>query len=126
MKAPKRILLVDDEKEFLFAAGLALRQAGYDVDAFANPREAIGRVLDAGRENGPFDLLVTDLQMPVMSGGELVQALRENRIFLHVLTISGVFAKTIPCTMDCSCGVNHLDKPFEPRELVERVERILG
>ncbi len=28
--------------------------------------------------------------------------------------------------MDCSCGTNHLDKPFEPRELVERVGKILA
>jgi CheY-like chemotaxis protein len=70
--------------------------------------------------------MVTDLRMPVMSGVEMVEVLRERGIPLHVLTMSNVCSKGILCTMDCSCGANHLDKPFEPRELVERVGRILG
>jgi DNA-binding response OmpR family regulator len=70
--------------------------------------------------------MVTDLQMPVMSGVEMVEVLRERGIPLHVLAISSVCVKGIFCTMDCSCGANHLDKPFEPGELVERVGRILN
>ena len=126
MEAPKRILIVDDEKDFLFSARLALRQAGYDVRAVESPVKAIEMVHDAVRIGKPFDLMVTDLQMPVMSGVEMVEVLRERGIPLHILTISSVCAKGILCTMDCSCGANHLDKPFEPREFVERVGRILG
>jgi CheY-like chemotaxis protein len=126
VEAPKRILIVDDEKDFLFSARLALRQAGYDVRAVGSPVEAIEMVHDAVRKGKPFDLMVTDLQMPVMSGVEMVEVLREGGIPLHILTISSVCAKGILCTMDCSCGANHLDKPFEPREFVERVGRILG
>ena len=125
MEAPKRILIVDDEIDFLFSASLALRQAGYDVSAAGSPVKAIETVDDAIRKGKPFDLMVTDLQMPVMSGVEMVEVLRERGIPLHVLTISSVCPKGILCTMDCSCGANHLDKPFRPRELVERVARIL-
>ena len=126
MEAPKRILLVDDEKDFLFSAGLALRQAGYDVHAMWSPEEAVDAALDAFRRRKPFDLMVTDLRMPVMSGVEMVEVLRERGIPLHVLTISSFCRKGIPCTMDCSCGTNHLDKPFEPRDLVESVGKILN
>ena len=126
MEAPKRILLVDDEKEFLFSAGLALRQAGYDVLIEESPIKAIGTVIDAVRRRKPFDLMVTDLRMPVLSGVEMVEVLRERRIPLHVLTISSLCRNGIPCTMDCSCGTNHLDKPFEPRELLESVGKILN
>lgn len=124
MEAPKRILIVDDEKDFLFSASLALRQAGYHVHAAAGPIKAIEAAFDAFLQEEPFDLMVTDLRMPVMSGGEMVEVLREREIPLHVLTMSNVCPKGILCTMDCSCGANHLDKPFEPRELVERVRRI--
>ncbi|MBF8258351.1 MAG: response regulator [Actinobacteria bacterium] len=126
METPKRILIVDDEIDFLFSASLALRQAGYDVRAVGSPAQAIETAFDAIREEKPFDLMVTDLGMPVMSGVEMVEVLRERGIPLHVLTMSSVCPKGILCTMDCSCGSNHLDKPFEPRELVERVARILG
>ena len=56
---------------------------------------------------------------------EMVEVLREHGIPLHVLTISSACRKGILCTMDCACGTNHLDKPFEPWELVERVGKIL-
>ena len=126
MEAPKRILLVDDEKDFLFSAGLALRQAGYEVLIEESPIKAIGTVIDAFRRQELFDLMVTDLRMPVMSGVEMVEVLRERGIPLHVLTISSFCRKGIRCTMDCSCGTNHLDKPFEPRELLESVGKILN
>ena len=126
METPKRILIVDDEIDFLFSAGLVLRQAGYDVLAVGSPVKAIESVRNALLQGKPFDLVVTDLRMPVMSGVEMVEVLRERGIPLHVLTMSSVCAKGILCTMDCSCGANHLDKPFEPRELLEKVGRILG
>ena len=126
MEAPKRILIVDDEKDFLFSASLALRKAGYDVLVEESPVKAIDTALDALRGENPFDLMVTDLRMPVMSGVEVVEVLRERKIPLHVLTISSLCRKGILCTMDCSCGTNHLDKPFEPRELVESVGKILN
>ena len=126
MEAPKRILIVDDEKDFLFSASLALRQAGYDVLVEESPVKAVDMALEASQGENPFDLMVTDLRMPVMSGVELVEILRECKIPLHVLTISSLCRKGILCTMDCSCGTNHLDKPFEPRELVESVGKILN
>jgi len=126
MNRPKRVLLVDDEEGFLFSAVIALRREGYDATGMGTPRDAIDAILEASSGKKPFDLLITDLQMPMMSGVELVQVLRERKIPLHILTMSSVCAKGIYCTMDCSCGANHLDKPFEPRELVERVGRILG
>ena len=125
MEAPKRILIVDDEKDFLFSASLALRKAGYDVLVEENAVKAIDTALDAFRGENPFDLMVTDLRMPAMSGVEVVEILRERGIPLHVLTISSLCRKGILCTMDCSCGTNHLDEPFEPRDLVESVGKIL-
>jgi len=125
VETPKRILIVDDEKDFLFSASLALRRAGYEVHAMWSPEEAVDAALDAFRREKPFDLMVTDLRMPVMSGVEMVEVLREHGIPLHVLTISSACRNGVLCTMDCSCGTNHLDKPFEPRELVERVGKIL-
>jgi CheY-like chemotaxis protein len=125
VEASKLILIVDDEKDFLFSASLALRKAGYDVCTEESPVKAIDAALDASRGGEPFDLMVTDLRMPGMSGVEVVEILRERRIPLHVLTISSLCRKGILCTMDCSCGTNHLDKPFEPQELVESVGKIL-
>lgn len=125
MEVPKRILIVDDEKDFLFSASLALRRAGYEVRALWSPAKALDTALEAFERRKPFDLMVTDLRMPVMSGVELVEVMRKRGIPLHVLTISSTCRNGALCTLDCACGTNHLDKPFEPWELVERVGKIL-
>lgn len=125
MDHPKRVLVVSDDEGFLFSSVVALRQEGYDAHGVGNPREAIDAIHGASVGENPYDLLITDLEMPAMRGVELVPVLTERGIALHVLNISSACAKGILCTMDCSCGGNHLDKPFEPRDLVERVRRIL-
>jgi two-component system OmpR family response regulator len=124
MEAPKRILLVDDEKEFLFSAGLALKRAGYEVHAYANPEEAVGRILGAVGVEDPFDLLVTDIRMPEMSGVELVGELRKRKIAVKVLAITSVCEKNLLRDMNCGSGADHLQKPFGPGDLVERIRRI--
>ena len=125
MDHPRRILVVADEEGFLFSAVVALRQEGHDARGIGDPREAIDAIHGASVGENPYDLLIADLQTAAMRGVELVPVLTERGIALHVLNISSVCAKGILCTMDCSCGGNHLDKPFEPRDLVERVRRIL-
>ena len=126
MEAPKRILIVDDEKDSRSPpASPFVRPATMSWSKRAHQG---GRNRPSTRLRGksPFDLMVTDLRMPLLSGVEMVEVLRERGIPLHVLTISSLCRKGILCTMDCSCGTNHLDKPFEPRELVESVGKILN
>lgn len=124
METPKRILLVDDEVEFLFSAGLALKRAGYEVQGVANPREVVDRILGAEKEEHPFDLLVTDLRMPHMSGVELVGELRKRKIALKVLAITSVREKGMLRDMNCGRGADYLQKPFGPVDLVARIGRI--
>jgi len=126
MEASKRILLVDDEEEFLYSAELALKVAGYNVHACANPEEAICWVIRAAEEDDPFGLLVTDLRMPGMSGVELVEELRKRKITLMVLAITSFCEITLMRDMNCGRGADHLQKPFGPGELVERIGRIFA
>jgi len=126
MGAPKRILIVDDEREFLFSAGVALKRAGYEVQTASNPRDAIGAILRAEAGKHPFDLLVTDLRMPEMSGAELVGELKKRKVGLMVLAITSVREKGLLREMNCGRGADCLQKPFGPRELVERIGGIFS
>jgi len=69
----KTILLVDDEANMRFLLRMILESAGYEVREAVNGAAALARV-----EEGRPDLVVTDLMMPVMSGRELVERLRDN------------------------------------------------
>ncbi|WP_151030206.1 response regulator, partial [Citrobacter cronae] len=69
------ILIVDDEYLIADILGFALEDEGYQVEKASNGRKAL-EALKGGREGGHVQLVITDYMMPVMSGVELVRAIR--------------------------------------------------
>lgn len=113
-----RILLVEDEPEVRRVARTALVRRGYDVEEAADALEALTRF----EADADFDLLVTDLVMPGMSGDELAARLHDRLPDLRVLFVSGY----------SEAGDGHdpdrfpfLQKPFTPDALVAAVRRAL-
>lgn len=68
----KRILAVDDDGLVRRSLELLLREAGYDPVVAGSGEEAI-----ANLTHGHFDLLITDIRMPVMDGLQVIQAVRD-------------------------------------------------
>lgn len=87
----KTVLVVDDDASICRFFLLALRQEGYHVLATTSPEEALRLALD----HRPVDLLVTDYQMPSMSGAELARRLHALRPGLPVLLVSGAPAELL-------------------------------
>jgi PAS domain S-box-containing protein len=81
-----RVLLVEDEPVVRRLVESVLRGAGYEVVAASDGQEALRRAADL---DGPFDLLLTDVVMPGMSGRELRDVLVAERPGLRALFISG-------------------------------------
>ena len=122
MPATKRrtVLLVDDDSVVVASLQQALLQAGYHVLVAADGREALLR-----HEHGcdAIDLLVTDLQMPNMSGQDLARHLLANHPDLRIVFVSGnPDAQPFPTERDFP---NHvfLLKPFLPSELIARLPK---
>lgn len=69
---PVRILVADDEVHMLRVVKMFLERAGYAVDTASNGREALDAILKS-----PPDALLTDINMPQMTGQQLCQALQE-------------------------------------------------
>ena len=70
----KSILLIDDDELVLKTLTRALEQAGYEVFAFQDPREAVRQ---AALEE--FDLVITDIRMPHINGFQALRYVREVR-----------------------------------------------
>jgi CheY-like chemotaxis protein len=121
-KSRKTVLVVDDEPTIARIVGLHLRRAGFEVLVFTSPREVLSyweqfpdRVL----------ALVTDLSMPLMSGLELADALRQGRPCLPVLFLTGHSQWAVEVLEhggDCAV----LSKPFQRLDLVRGLTRLLG
>jgi two-component system, cell cycle sensor histidine kinase and response regulator CckA len=116
---PRRetILLVEDEPAVRQLFALALTRAGYNVHEARNGNEAL-EVFD--RHGDSVDLLLTDMRMPFLGGGELARQLRARRRTLKLLCISGYAGGG-----ELEFAGDFLAKPFSREELLAKVREIL-
>ncbi len=118
----EHILAVDDEAPLLAVVSSQLTRLGYRVSAVADPREAARLFADAPAE---YDLLVTDLTMPGMTGQELALAVRRARPDLGVLLMSGS-ANVVAGSPEAAEADAVLSKPFNSSELARAVQAVLS
>lgn len=118
----QKVLVADDEIHIIHVVAIKLRNNGYEVIAANNGAEAY----DLACREKP-DIVVTDYQMPMMTGLEVIAKLRENeqtRDIPVVLLTARSFAVTQE--QQESLGVSScLSKPFSPKELLKTIQDIL-
>lgn len=119
----ERILLVDDDRVLLSVTRDVLERAGYTVDAYVEPEQA----LKAFRVSpDAWDLTITDRSMPKMTGEELVRAMKNIRSDVPVLMLSG-FVSTEDVERLTALGIGAVvGKPVLPNELVAAVQQVLS
>lgn len=116
------ILVVEDERFVLELARRELANLGYRVLCAGHPDEAL-RLLERRPES--VDLLVTDVVMPGMSGGDLVRRARASRPGLRCLFMSGHSENVIAHSGVLDPGVRYIQKPFGLADLAEAVRGAL-
>jgi DNA-binding response OmpR family regulator len=118
----REILVADDELYITTMLSQKLRQAGYSVRTASDGVEALAEA----SERVP-DLVITDFQMPIMSGFELAMKLREtpatSAVPLLMLTARGHRLNGVDLSRTNIRFL--LDKPFSLREVLLKVEQLL-
>jgi CheY-like chemotaxis protein/HPt (histidine-containing phosphotransfer) domain-containing protein len=120
-----RVLLVDDSDDNLEVTGRLLQRAGATVATARHGGEALERL--AAEPQG-HDLVLMDLQMPVLDGLQTTRLLRAEPALRH-LPVIGLSASALASDRQraLDAGMEALvTKPFEPALLIERVQRRLG
>ncbi len=120
----KRILIADDEEQIRFCISLALRMIGHDAVTVDNGYSALQEIERSKINNQPFDLLICDIQMPGLTGEDLIDALKTRFLELPFLIITGYGEKALVVRMMRKGCRDFIDKPFEPDEIEKRVEMI--
>lgn len=114
------VLVVDDNDEVLKMVGAILRRAKFHVLSAKSGADAIEA---AESTNGKIDLLLSDIDMPLMSGPDLGEQLKKTRPDLHVMFMSGGQRGNL---LVLNYGWAFIQKPFVARKLVEMVTDVLN
>lgn len=124
-EAPGRpvVLVADDDDDILVLVGVRLERAGYEVLTARDGAEAL-----SATESRTPDAAVIDVMMPRMMGHELVRRLRarpETATIPIVILTAAAHDAVAEASAQAGADV-HLRKPFSPRELVARLDALLG
>jgi CheY-like chemotaxis protein len=121
-RGSETILVVEDESEVRALVREVLQERGYRVVEAAGPREALHLAADARQR---FDLILTDVVMPQMTGPALADLLIAEQPGLPVLFMSGYADSAVVEHGVLQTGRAYLQKPFTPIQLARVVRRVL-
>lgn len=120
----KKIMIVDDEPDILFTVGQMLEMSGYEVIKANDGKECI-EVLNKLDSNP--DLVLLDIMMPDFSGWDVAAKIKEkpkwSKIPIVFLTAKG---DTMSIGMGNLAAEDYIIKPFDVKELKERVNAVLN
>ena len=112
-----KLLLVDDEIDFLQAIAERLALKDFDVITASTGREAI-----ASAENDLFDVAVVDFLMPGMDGTQVLKALKDRHRYLEIIILTG--HATIDSAVESTKlgAFKYLEKPYNFEKLVQVIK----
>lgn len=117
-----RVLLVEDDKNLSFILKSSLEQmiGGYEVLSVANGKDGLDMLT---KEN--FDVIVSDVEMPVMDGVTMVQHIRKNHPSLAIIFITGLTTARDVINGYQAGADFYIKKPFLPEELDAHIQAVL-
>lgn len=119
----KKIMIVDDDKEFLEELKETLALSGYDMLAVEDP----ARVLETARLEKP-EVILLDLKMPQKSGFQVADELRHFSELSNIPIIAmSAYLKDDYVSLLNMCGIKRcLKKPFYPLDVIAEIENALA
>ena len=116
------LLVVDGDLKSRKIISMLLEERGYKISLAKSGAEALSIL----SRNNPFDLILTDINMPGMSGIELIETLQEKGMAIPFCVVSAIDDKpAISRLQGLGCS-GFLGKPLRSLTLVEKVETILA
>ncbi|NQU37092.1 MAG: response regulator [Actinobacteria bacterium] len=122
--ARKRVLVVDDSVTTRTLEQAVFESAGYEVQAACDGDQAWGKI-----QSGDFDLIVSDIDMPIADGYELVRRIRASATFAHlpVIMVSANEPQVAaPAAAEVGADAFVQKREFSPEELLATAQSLLG
>lgn len=116
-----KILAVDDSEPMRKLVRFVLGAEGHEVTTASNGAEAL-----AYMQSDSFDLVVTDVNMPIMDGAELISQIRENHSELPILVLTTEREQQLHREGRAIGASGWVQKPFQPQIFKDMVSRLLN
>lgn len=118
----KRIITVDDSASVRQMVSFTLREAGYEVTEAENGLQALQKLKEA-----PADMVITDLNMPVMDGIDLIKNIRtdSSNKFVPIIMLTTESQETRKLEGKRAGATGWIVKPFKAEQLVAVAQKVL-
>jgi CheY-like chemotaxis protein len=121
-KGNERILFVDDDKSLIYVSRYRLERLGYQVETKTNPVEALELFRDSPDR---FDLIITDMTMPQMTGDHLVEEILKIRPDTPTILCTG-FSEKIDEQKAKEIGFSeYIEKPIDKWDFANKIRNVL-
>jgi len=113
-----RILVVDDDAAIRSLLAELFREEGYEVQTAVHGRQALDLT-----QRSPFDVILTDMSMPVMDGGQLARALKDRCVVTPLVVMTAAQSAAGLAREVNAAG--YVGKPFDIESVLTTVDRVL-
>lgn len=115
----RKLLIIDDDEKLAEPLKVYLQRFDFELESETQPLDAIARL-----QREAFDLVILDIMLPQIDGFETCRRIRQHsQVPIIMLTARGeVMDRVVGLEMGAD---DYLPKPFEPRELVARIQNVL-
>jgi len=118
----ERVLFIDDEVSIVKLTRLRLERLGYKVNATTSPIEALELF---NSQPDQFDLVITDLTMPKMTGDKLAEEILNIRPDIPIILCTGFSEKIDEKAAKAIGAADYIDKPLDKRDFAFKVRKVL-
>ncbi len=121
----KTALIVDDSSSMRQMVGFTLKGAGFTVIEGGNGQEALDRL--SGAPGGKVDIIITDLNMPVMDGLTFIKQVRTRAMlrFTPILMLTTESQESRKAEGKAAGATGWIVKPFHPEQLLKVIDKVL-
>lgn len=119
----KKIMTVDDSSSMRQMVGFTLKDAGYDVVEAVNGKDALDKIV-----GNSVDMMLVDLNMPIMNGIELIKNVRQNNAhkFVPIVMLTTESQDSKKKEGKAAGATGWIVKPFKPEQLLAVVKKVIG
>lgn len=115
------ILLVDDEEIVRRGCQRILEAEGYSMDLALSGKDGLKKALSRS-----YDVVITDMKMPDISGMEIIRELKHKRPEMPVIMMTGYASVSTAVEAMKTGADDYITKPFEPDEIIDSVKNVLA